>query len=291
MWLTRKAKEGVTELPGNIGWLMGKATPDVDVSGAAKSAKRAREALADAIPFGKDSLDIKISRAHHALGQARRKEQDAFELAHEAKERSEHAKRVAEEGQRLISQATKDGEAEVATRVKDAQKRADQYVADERSEAESRVAEHLEQIRTEVDSRNQEAQKDAEEAGSRAESAIESTIKEMAEARQMADDASAQANQAASEAQRRARELTDEDEAQDGVTSRSDDALKEVDQIRTGLTQDVSAVVEEVRHNGTTRSLESYTKVELLELASGLGIRGRHALSKSDLITAVKKAQ
>ncbi|MBE1515752.1 coiled-coil domain-containing protein [Nesterenkonia halotolerans] len=287
-WFTRKAKEGIADIPANIAWLVKGAPSGSSGDDSSGPGQRAREVIADTVPFGKDSLDVRIKRAQDALADARRSEQQAVELSQDAKERSETAKQVAEEGRRRKAQAEKENKAEVNARVKEAQKRADEMVAKERSEAESDASENLEQVTSEIRDQNEKAQDEAQAAKERAEAAVESAIEEMTEARKLADDAAAQAREAAEEAHRQAEALAD----RAGERAEEADAtLAETQEIHAGVSKESATVVQEVQTNEVTEDLASYTKADLLKLATNLDIQGRNSMLKSDLITAIEEAR
>lgn len=115
-WLIRTTRTGITELPANAGWLLRKAfsepggSKDSTGDGVRARARRAREAVADSVPLGADSLELRMRRAHEALERARQAERDAVEAAQKAKdvaqEADETAQRVADAGRRLRRTAT-----------------------------------------------------------------------------------------------------------------------------------------------------------------------------------------
>ena len=293
-WLAHKAKVGLTELPSNTGWLVKQAVAGGgnnarragdEVAGAAH---RARESAADTVPFGKDSLDVRIKRAQDALNSARKSEQSALELAETAKNRADDAKRVSDEGKRRRNQTKKETDADVTRAVKDAQKRAEQFVAQQRAKAEAEAQAALEQVEDDVATRNEEAQGNAEEAKQDADEAIEAATEQMAEARRLADEAATQARKAAQDAHRQAQELADQADAQ---ADSADDKVSEIGDIDADLKGKAAAVVAEVEANTATDDLSSHTKPELLEMATALDVEGRTSLRKDELITAIKKAQ
>jgi len=82
-WLASKAKDGLTELPRNTSWVLSKALADSGaaansasstagsaVDGARDGARKARVAVADTVPFGMDSLELRIKRAQDGLDRA-----------------------------------------------------------------------------------------------------------------------------------------------------------------------------------------------------------------------------
>ena len=74
-WLVHQAKTALTEFPENAGWLMRKlATPppvERAMDEARDGGRRVTETIVDAVPFGGDSLDLRLHRAQEALDTAR----------------------------------------------------------------------------------------------------------------------------------------------------------------------------------------------------------------------------
>lgn len=295
-WLAHKAKEGVTELPSNTAWLLSRAVTGRGTSQSSSDrdagkpgvAARARESVADAVPGGKDSLDVRIDRAQHALEDARRSEQQAFELSRTAKDLADTAKRLADDGRRRQTAVKKENQAEVARQVKEAQKRADQFVAEQRSKAEAEADKKNEQVAEQVTERNEQAQAQAEQAKADADSAIEAAAEQMADARRLADDAAAQAREAASEAHRRAQQLADQ---ADQRAEKAQSRVAEIEGMNATIKKETAGVVKAVNTNSVTEDLSAMTKKELVELATALDVEGKTSLRKDELITAIKKAQ
>lgn len=294
--MAHKAKEGVTDLPSNTAWLLGRAVPGGGTSQSSSDrdggkpgvAARARESVADAVPGGKDSLDVRIDRAQHALEDAQRSEQRAFELSQNAKDLADTAKRLADDGRRRRTAVKKETQAEVTRQVKEAQKRADQFVAQQRSQAEAEADKKVEQVEEQIDERNEQAQSQAEQAKADADAAIEAAAEQMADARRLADDAAAQAREAASEAHRRAQQLADQ---ADQRAEKAQSRVAEIEGMNTTIKKETAEVVKAVNTNAVTEDLSAMTKKDLLELATALDVEGRTSLRKDELITAIKKAR
>lgn len=294
--MARKTRDGITELPSNTAWLVKRAVTGSGTSqsssdgdgGKPGAVSRARESMADAVPFGKDSLDVRIDRAQHALEDARRSEQQAFELSRNAKDLADTVKRLADDGRRRRAAVKKESDAEVARQVKEAQKRADQFLAQQRSQAEAEAAKKVEQVEAQVQERNEAAQSQAEQAKADADAAIEAAAEQMADARRLADDAAAQAREAAAEAHRRAQQLA---EQADERAEKAQGRVAEIEGMHDTIKKETAAVVKAVNTNSSTEDLSAKTKAELLDLATALDVEGRTSLRKDELITAIKKAQ
>ena len=101
-WLVHHAKTAIAELPENAGWLMRRylTPPPVEraVDEARSGARRMSESIADAVPFGGDSLDLRLHRAREALEDAQRAEQQALRRMREANDLAEREKAVTADG-------------------------------------------------------------------------------------------------------------------------------------------------------------------------------------------------
>jgi hypothetical protein len=97
MKLLERMRTGLREMPSNAVWLLGQALSPVevasDVAGSAAAGARDRRrrvaaAVADATPFGGDSVEIRARRAKEATERAREAEERALEAAQESKARA-----------------------------------------------------------------------------------------------------------------------------------------------------------------------------------------------------------
>ena len=210
-WLATKARIGISELPANTGWLLRKAVsaPGEAVGTARHGVRRTRDAVADRVPIGSDSLEQRMNRAHHAVERANQAEQEAVEAAQQARALDDEAQQVAEQGRERLADAKQEGDAEVDQRVQEVQRRADEMVAQQRAKAEADIERRLQRLEGEIDAKNARAQAKAQQAHERAEGMAEAASQQMAAARQMAEDAAKAAEEAADEARREAQELSD----------------------------------------------------------------------------------
>ena len=284
-WIFGQARQGAAELPANVAWLLGKVAGGAESSHSSRGGSNAggrtvRDVVADALPFGKDSLDLRIQRAHEALSRARQAQQDATDQAVRAREDADEAAAVAERGRRRHAQVKKDGEAEVARRLKEAQRRADELVAREREAAEAAAAKTLDKTDEEIERDNLDAQSKADASRERAQADLDDARAQMVEARRLADEAASEARSAAEEARRNAEELARDADAKVAAT---DDLEREVG-------SEAVNVVNASPGNGSVSALNQQSKGELLELATTLGVAGRSQMNKDELVKAVRTA-
>lgn len=73
--------------------------------GVRERLRRTRDVVADNVPVGADSLELRIRRAHESLEDARQAESDAIETAQWAKDVAHEAEETAQEGRRRRAQA------------------------------------------------------------------------------------------------------------------------------------------------------------------------------------------
>jgi colicin import membrane protein len=106
-------------------------------------------------------------------------------------------------------------------------------------------------------------------------------------ARQLAGEATQAARAAAEEAHRQAQELADDAEQQAKAADQKVIAAERVAKTARATGQDAAP---RAASREREDDLESHTKAELLTLAAAKDIEGRTALSKTELITAIKRA-
>lgn len=265
-WLAHHAKLAVTELPENTGWLMRKFLTPPPVERAASEARgrarRVSDSVADAIPFGPDSLDLQLHRAQEALEDAERAEERALHTTSEANALAERVKSVIADGRRRRQEAKAAGDAETKRRVADARRRAEAMIAEERDAAEADAGKRLDEIAEQNESEREDAERRAEEAHQRAEAQMTDARQQLAEARALADQAAEAARTAAEEAHRRARAMTEQAEAQ----SRAADArATEADRARGSVTLQTAEFVRVAEKEPSAEGLADRTKTELLD--------------------------
>jgi hypothetical protein len=293
--LLERARIGLKEMPSNAVWLMSHAlrpvseVPGVGGSAAARVRDQGRKveaAVVDAVPVGGDSVEIRMRRAQEAADRAREAEDRAREAAQDAKASAERAKQVSEEGRTRLREFERQADRDVARRVAEAQKTAEEFVRRERRAAETDAEEERREVADEFQSELEDAQSDAEDSRRRAEECVAEAVERIAEARQLADDAAEAARVAAEEAERHAKELAQQAERQASAADAKVVATEDLrEQLVTSAKQTARALNKE-----TTNGLSSYNKAELVELAAGIGIRGRSTMTKEELVAALRSA-
>jgi colicin import membrane protein len=282
MSLPERARTGLREMPSNAAWLLSRALkPAETVGDAAHSAaagardrgRQAGAALIDATPVGGDSVDIRMKRAREAAERARDVEQEAVQASQAARDRAEHARKVSERGRAHMTQVQRETERHVKQRVAEAQKAADEAVRRAREEAEADSEERRQQVQAEVDEQLQDAEYEAEEARARAE--------------ELVAEATETARAAAEEAHRQARELAEEAEQQAGE---ADERIEAAQRLQERSESTAKNTAQELKRAPANGDLESYTKPDLVDLASSMGIEGRTNMTKAELVDAIAKA-
>jgi hypothetical protein len=279
---------GAKEMPRNASWLAAKALSPLSAAtpspvnpgirdSAADAVRSTTAILTDAWP-GTDSVETRIKRAHAAADAARASEQRAVAA-------TEHADALARESE--------DMEAEAARRVEaareESQAEADRRVEEFRAEQQQRVEKRVQEVAEQAEGEAQRKRVEANRARESAEAEFASATEQLAHARELSDEATKAAQQAAAEAQREAERLVGE--ARD--TRR--EAKKPVAAARRSAT-DVAATANRVVSSapaaarGAKRGekLESLPKKELQDLAAAKGVDGRSAMTKAELVKALR---
>jgi colicin import membrane protein len=290
-WLVHQAKIAVTEIPENAGWLMRKALTKPPVEHAMEEARggarRVSESIADAVPFGADSLDLRLQRAQEALEGAERAEERALQKMGEANDLAERVKRVAADGRRRLQQAKAAGDTATKRRVAEAERRANAMVAEERAAAEADASRNLDEVTAQNEAEAEDAQRTAEDARDRAEAEMDAAREQLAQARTLADEAAEAARSAADEAHRRAQAMTEQAEAQSRA---ADERAAEADKARGSVTLQAAEFVRQTERAPAADDLADMTKPELLDLAASLEVEGRSGMTKDELAKAVRRA-
>jgi hypothetical protein len=289
--LAHHAKTAIAELPENAGWLMRRylTPPPVEraVDEARSGARRLTDSVADALPFGADSLDLRLHRAGEALEDAQRAEQDALRRTNEASELAERERAVAAEGRRRLEEAKRAGAAAIKQRVADARRRAEAMIEEERAAAEAEARRRADEVAARNEAEREEAARQAEEARARADAEMAAARERLAEARELADEAAEAARAAADEAHRRARAMTDQAESQ---ARAAEERAAEADRARGAVGDQAAELVHDAEAAPALDDIADKTKPELLDLAASLDIEGRSSMSKADLVQAVRRA-
>jgi hypothetical protein len=254
---------------------------------ARDGAWRVSESIADAVPFGADSIDLRLHRAQEALEDAQRAERRALERVREADDLEARATAVAAEGRKRVQETKTAESAATKRRVTEARRRADAMVAEEREAAEADARRAVEEAAARSEGEHEDAERSASAARERAEAEMAAAQEQLAQARELADEAAEAARSAAEEAHRRARAMTERAEAQ----SRAAEArAAEADQARGSVTDETAAFVRRTEEAPVVDDLSDKTKPELLDLAASLDLDGRSSLTKDELVTAIRRA-
>ena len=209
-----------------------------------------------------------------------------MEAAREYEALAASVREVVEHGQARLEEIDRETREQVRHRVAKAQKAAEEFVRRERQDAEAEAEAQCAQVEEEVEDEIVEVESEAEAAQQRAEEHVEDATHALAEARRLAAEAAEAARLAAVEAERKADRLEDGAAQSPRGDEGRGDAAEEL-QRRAAVTAKRTA--RELARN-ETNGLDAYKKTELVELAAGIGIKGRGGMTKGELVDAIKKA-
>lgn len=296
MSLLERARWGLRDMPSNASWVVSQlrgssptigAVADEAASKARDQSRRFSEAVMDAVPSGEDSIQLRMKRAEDAAERARDAEERAVAAAQEAKERSDYALDVTQRGRAHVKEVNRNTQRGREQRIQQAEREAEELVRRERLAAEEDAERQRREAYEEVEAETKEAQRGAEEAKERAESLVGQAREAMLEAKRLADEAAEAAHTAAEEAQRRAKELA-RDAAQQARQAEARVSRAEELHVRSEATARQTAT--ESGHVWINGDLGEYTKSDLIELASSVGIEARSKMPKNELIAAIRAA-
>lgn len=277
------------EVPSNVAWLLSRlVTPADEIGHQATSDvgdRRQRASALVATPAG-DSVEILAKRARAAAERAEEAQERAVEAAREYEALAASVREVVEHGQARLEEIDRETREQVRHRVAKAQKAAEEFVRRERQDAEAEAEAQCAQVEEEVEDEIVEVESEAEAAQQRAEEHVEDATHALAEARRLAAEAAEAARLAAVEAERKADRLEDGAAQSPRGDEGRGDAAEEL-QRRAAVTAKRTA--RELARN-ETNGLDAYKKTELVELAAGIGIKGRAGMTKGELVDAIKKA-
>jgi hypothetical protein len=248
-------------MPSNVAWLLSRLVTPADETDLVAS------------PAG-DSLEIRARRARAAAERAEEAQGRAVEAAREYEALAAHLREVVERGQARVEEIERETSERVRHRVEQAQKAAEEFVRRERQEAEAEADAQREQVEEEVEHEMVEVENEAEAAQHRAEELVADAAHALAEARRLAAEAAEAARVAAEAAERKAYLI------QDGRGDAAEELRK-----RAAATAKPTALDRE-----ETNGLDAYKKTELVELAAGIGIKGRAGMTKGELVDAIMDA-
>jgi colicin import membrane protein len=295
MSVLERTRDGLREMPSNAAWLVSRLRGSTDAVGTAaeSAAARARdqrrrlsEAVADAVPGGTDSIHVQMKRAQEAADRAREAEERAVEAAQEAKELSDHALHVSERGRASVKEVDRETARELERRIKQAEREAEALLRQERLAAQEESEQRRHAVLAEVEEESERAQREAEAAQQHAEELVAEAQERMSEAKRLADEAAEAARAAAEQAHRHAAHLA-RDAEQQAREAEAEVSLAEELRQQSAATVRRAANESDDALNG---DLQSYTKSELLDLASTMGIAGRTNMTKNELVKAIRKA-
>jgi colicin import membrane protein len=291
---------GVKEIPRNTTWLLSKAltpleaTKDVagNVTQSASSsladmARQAGASVMDVLPVG-DSIELRLQRARAAADEAQKAEEQAVRDAEEAKTRSDEACQVAERCRAYVRDVERQQAKEVKEKVDETRREADAQVERARAAAQADADDVVQRAKTEADDRVARAREEAEAAQSKAKQTMADATASLAEARRLADEAKQATKAAAEEAHRQAAQLAADAEHE---ARTADERVAEAEQVRSRAAS--SPTGSAGSRNGRRRSserLEAMSRADLLELASADDIKGRSAMTKTELVTALQRS-
>jgi len=293
--LLKRTRIGLKEMPSNAVWLMSRALRPVDAlqeaggSAAASVRDQGRKieaAVVDAAPVGGDSVEIRTRRAREAADRAREAEDRARDAGREAKACAEKVIEISERGRRRLQEAGRQSDRDVKQRVAEAEKAAQEFVQRERRAAEADAEEHRREVAEEVENEIADAHSEAEEARQDAEELVAEASDKIADAKRLADEAAKAARAAAEEAERQAKDFAGQAERQ---ANEADARVKTTEELREQLVTTAKQTARAL-HRDTPNGLSSYNKEELVELAAGVGLRGRSTMTKKELVAALGKA-
>jgi chromosome segregation ATPase len=289
--LLERTRTGLKEMPSNAIWLLSRALTPIDaIEDAAVSVRdqgrKIEAAVIDSTPVGGDSVEIRIRRAQDAAERAQEAEDEARAAAQDAKADAERARQISESGRTRLREIDRQSDREVKQRVSEAQKAAEDFVRRERQAAEADAEEQRKEAAKEVENEIAVARDDAEESRQAAEELVADASDKLADARRLADEAAEAARAAAEEAQKQAQELAGHAERQ---ASAADTKVKTAEDLHGQLVTTAKQTARALNQD-TTNGLSSYSKAELVDLAAGIGIRGRSTMTKEELVAALTTA-
>lgn len=289
--MLERTRTGLREMPSNAAWLLSRALRPLDsieetVAGARDQGRRIEAAVIEAAPLGGDSVETRIRRAQDAAQRAREAEEEAKEAARAAKACAEEVRRISDRGRTRVREAEQQSDRAVKQRVATAEKAAEEFVKRERRAAEADAKEQRRGIADEVEKELAEIQREAEESREVAEELVADASDKLAEAARLADEAAEAARNAAEESRRQAQELAGHAERQ---ASEAGKKVETTEELREQLVTTAKATARALNRD-TTNGLSSYNKPELVELAAGMGIRGRSSMTKAQLVTTLRRA-
>jgi colicin import membrane protein len=278
MPLVEWARTGLREMPSNAAWLLDQVRAP---TGPGEDGYSYRVSHASRLSSLGDSIRSGLEQAQGAAQEAREAEERALQAAEEAKELSDYALHVSRVGHVRLEELDREVARECEQRMKVAEKEAERALRQERQAAEAEAQERRDEIYAEIASVIEDAGEEAELAQKRAEELVADARAKLAEAKRLADETAEEARLAAEEAQRLS------DQAEDSTTE-VDERVGLAEELRERTARTARGSHQATRRAGVNGRLDAYTKAELLDLASAAGIKGRSAMSKDQLVAALR---
>jgi len=288
VWLARRAKSGLQDMPSNAAWMLRTALQPPDTAkDAARSVKdKTVSAVVSATEhLPGDSVEARTQQARDAAADAQAAEADAITAAQAAKAQSEEAGRVVETAKVRIKETQKQTRASVEQRVRAARERADAMVEQERAAAEADAESVVQQARADAEADARDSEQRAKQTHDDAEAKIAKANEVLARARELADAAAEAAQEAAQEARREADRLAGRAEEQ---AQEADHRVEEASAVRSHTAAVAASTTVHLNGTDVDEDLKDLDKKQLLELAANLEIAGRSAMSKDELVKRLK---
>lgn len=292
-WLSGQAVTGLKDLPRNGAWLLSKvlASPAAIAESATDIApdglRRVGAAMADTLPGGRDSVEIRVRRAEAAVARAKKAEQEALAEAQNAAALADTARTTGDDGKEQLREASREGKREVDQRTQEAREHFGQLIEQEREKAAREVAARMDRVSADVAMRSEKARRQAEEAAERAQARIDEAHQQMAAARAIAAEATAAAQEVAEQAHRHAKAVADEAQERAGSAERR---LNSARSTESRLTRNTARAVQAEQKQDVPARLTELTKAELLEIAEPLQVTGAARMTKSQLVRKIRTA-
>jgi colicin import membrane protein len=294
--LSKALGDGVKELPTNATWLLSKAVSPLDqrsagtratsATGLLDMARSAGATVMDALPGG-DSIELRLQRARAAVADAQEAEERAVQESLEAEREAQEAEQVAERCRDYVRDVEAEQESAVEARVNEARREAEARIDEARREAQAEAEQVVDSARQEAEGRAEEARREAEAAHERAHGRLEAARDKLVEARQLSEEAIEATRAAAEEAHRQSLQVAADAEL---MARSAEERVTEAEEVRASTSSTAGELTRQLNGVGSSSTLKTMTKQELLDLAAAQDVEGRSAMTKDQLVTALNRA-
>jgi colicin import membrane protein len=274
---------GAKDIPRNASWLAGKALPH-DVPGHSV-AQRSAEVLREAMPR-RDSVEVRLARAHEGADHAQDAEDRAVEAAERAHELVQRVETVEAEERRRLDEVSRQQAAEVVRQVETARREAEEHIGRVRQEAEAHAARVLQEEQEISAEREEAARAEAERAQQEAHERFAEATERLARARELAEEAAALAQDAAERARQDAERINKA--AQQGRRKEAE-TRTQVATLEKKTKEGPTRVTRTVNRPRRPGNLSTMSKGDLLHLAQERDVPGRSSMTKKQLVSALEK--